>query len=87
MVNPLIPGVILVLAVGTTALMWLVGTPIVETMMLNIAGDIDGRGLPAVNTAMTLWYIIPIIIDVLTGIWFLMVLTKRQPINYALGVY
>ncbi len=81
MVNPLIPGVILVLAVSVTALMWVVGTPIVETFFDNISPDLDARATPAVNTALTLWYVIPLLICILTAIWFLMVITKRQVVT------
>lgn len=81
MVNPLIPGVIFIFAVGMTALMFTVGTPIIETMYDNIAGDIDVRGIPATNTMMLLWYGIPLVIDVLTGVWFIMVITRRQPVT------
>jgi hypothetical protein len=61
--------------------MFTVGTPIVETMYNGLIGDIDTRGLAANNVLMLLWYGVPVLIDVLTGVWFLLVLTKRQPVT------
>jgi hypothetical protein len=85
--NPLHAWLLVLLTVGTTFLIWLIGEPIRQMLMDGLYGQMPTEAIAPLNILNTCWFGIPIIVSVLITIWAFLATTKRQVVINPGGYY
>jgi hypothetical protein len=81
MANPLVVGVLALMATTITFLWWIITEPIVSSLIEISSGNVIDQAVPLINTISVEFYALPVGITIALWIWAFLAVTKRQVVT------